>query len=210
MVSPIAAARPVPTAGAARHGVRAGTNLLPRRFLWSSALGARARWRRPPPRTRRGRPRLPLGRPRAGTTSGASERAGASQRGRPGSGWLAHQAAAGALHVVPRPADAAWAAEPRGRGLRSPAARAPRGALGCSEPAHGHLHGPFAARSQPVTPRGQGPAARRARTARPEPPGLEALPGSPRPAPVLRLSPFHGFLEKTGRLRRARPCRENL
>lgn len=210
MVSPIAAARPVPTTGAARHGVRAGTNLLPRRFLWSRALGARALAPAACPGPCAAGRGLPLGRPRAGRTSGASERAGASPRGRPGSGWLAHQAAAGALHVVPRPADAAQAAEPRGRGLRSPAARAPRGALGGSEPAHGHRHGPFAARSRPPTPRGQGPTARRARTARPEPPGLEALPGSPRPAPLLRLSPFHGFLEKTGRLRRARPCRENL
>lgn len=198
MVSPIAAARPFPAAGAARHGVRAGTNLLPRRFLRSGAPGAR-----PPPRDPARRAEASV-RKAASCEDARGFGAGRSLSARPAWQWVA--GTSGCSWRAPRGA-------PPGRrrlGSRAPGARAPRGALGGSEPAHGHLHGPFAARSQPVTPRGQGPTARRARTARPEPPGLAALPGSPRPAPLLRLSPFHGFLEKTGRLRRARPCRENL
>lgn len=92
-------------------------------------------------------------------------------------------------------------------------------ALGSSESAHAWPHRPFAAaaRSQAAAPRGQGPAActagprRRARQGR-SPRALESLPGSPRPAPLLRPRASPDFPEQAEGPRVALPagkaCRE--
>lgn len=172
MVSPISAARSFPTPGAARHGERAGTNLLARRFASSNALGARECSRRPLSATLRGGGRrLSLRRLPAARTSGASERAGASL------GGPASRRGAGTSGGSCCAARAAPAPPGRRLGRRCPVARArvklPGGeragsaggaqagasaALGSSESAHAWPHRPFAAaaRSQAAAPAGTG------------------------------------------------------
>lgn len=161
---------------------------------------------------------LPLRRPPTARTSGASELSGASPGGLPRGGCLAHLAAAAVLHVVPRPRpDADWAADPRWRRLGSscPAGseQAPRGALRPDPPLRRAAQSPLTplrvAPSLPPPALGQRPRGDRdprlAQLVRGDahgrgrsPRALESLPGSPRPAPLLRPRPSRDFLEKAG------------
>lgn len=178
MVSPIAAARPVPTSGAARTASGRGQTSRP-----GAASRKAAGWEA-----------------ERGLGAGASLSAGPAWRGAAGTSGCSGRAARGAPPGRTSPGQPS----PGGAGH---AAR--RGALGGSEPARGHRLGPCAPRAQPAAPRGRTPGPQSPcaalRAAGPEPPGLEA-----RPAPLLRPSRCHGFLEKTGRPRRARPCGEAL
>lgn len=153
MVSPISAARSFPPPGAARHGERVGTNLLPRASsrapLWepgSRAAGDKGDG-------------LPLRRPPAARTSGARELAGASPGGLARRGGLAHLAAAGGLHVGPPPRpDADGAADARPGASRLRGVRAGR-SLGRARPLRVRFRGsasPLRRRRRPLS--GCGPA----------------------------------------------------